>query len=106
MAETGLVLKDTLIAQPTTGIAFEVKQGQVLRVVLVEGPQVVDFDVFNSDNLAGVVTEWWIHNASSYWFLAERHTVSDEIIRTFDPQELFKQRVDFAVPAKVEEATV
>ncbi|WP_286975625.1 sarcosine oxidase subunit delta [Pseudomonas sp.] len=62
--------------------------------------------VFNSDNLAGVVTEWWIHNASSYWFLAERHTVSDEIIRTFDPQELFKQRVDFAVPAKVEEATV
>jgi sarcosine oxidase subunit beta len=25
-----------------------------------------------------VVREWWMHNASSYWFLAERHTVSDE----------------------------
>lgn len=51
MAETALVLKGTLIAQPTKGIAFEVMHGQVLRVVLVEGPQVVDFDVFNSDNL-------------------------------------------------------
>lgn len=52
--------------------------------------------VFNSDNLAGVVREWWMHNASSYWFLAERHTVTDQIIRTFDAKEIFTQRVDFA----------
>ena len=51
MVEMALVLKETLIAQPTTGIAFEVNRGQVLRDVLVEGPQVVDFAVFNSDNL-------------------------------------------------------
>jgi sarcosine oxidase subunit delta len=62
--------------------------------------------VFNSDNRAGVVTEWWMHNASSYWFLAERHTVTDEIIRTFDPKERFNQRVDFAAPAQRQEATV
>lgn len=62
--------------------------------------------VFNCDNRAGVVTEWWMHNASSYWFLAERHTVTDEIIRTFDPKEIFTQRIDFAgasAPAKPKE---
>ncbi|WP_037586431.1 sarcosine oxidase subunit delta [Stenoxybacter acetivorans] len=52
--------------------------------------------VFNHDNTAGVVREWWLHNASNYWFIAERHTVSDEIIRTFDPTEIYAQRVDFA----------
>ncbi|WP_437881680.1 sarcosine oxidase subunit delta [Pseudomonas sp. LRF_L74] len=54
--------------------------------------------VFNSENALGVVTEWWMHTPSSYWFLAERHTGSDEILRTFDPKELFNQRVDFAAP--------
>ncbi|RRW40626.1 sarcosine oxidase subunit delta [Pseudomonas luteola] len=51
--------------------------------------------VFNSENIAGVITEWWMHTASSYWFLAERNTVTDEIIRTFDPKERFTQRIDF-----------
>lgn len=54
--------------------------------------------VFNSENALGVVTEWWMHTPSSYWFLVERHTGSDEILRTFDPGELFAKRVDFAVP--------
>ena len=62
--------------------------------------------VFNSENRAGVVVEWWMHNASSYWFLAERHTVTDEIIRTFDAKEIFTRRVDFIAPAKAREATV
>ena len=44
--------------------------------------------------------DWWMHNASSYWFLAERHTGSDEILRTFDPKEVFTQRVDFHAPAQ------
>ncbi|WP_145003343.1 sarcosine oxidase subunit delta [Pseudomonas oryzihabitans] len=52
--------------------------------------------VFNCENRRGLVTEWWLHNASSYWFLAERHTGTDEVLRTFDPRELFTQRVDFA----------
>ncbi|MCS2611131.1 sarcosine oxidase subunit delta [Halomonas dongshanensis] len=51
--------------------------------------------VFYSDNTAGVVTEWWMHVASSYWFLAERHTVTDEVLRTFDPKEIFTHRVTF-----------
>ena len=52
--------------------------------------------VFYSDNTAGVITEWWMHAASSYWFLAERHTVTDEILRTFDPKEVFQERVEFS----------
>ena len=52
--------------------------------------------VFNSDYAAGGVRDWWLHNATSYWFLAERHTVTDQIIRTFDAKEIFTQRVEFA----------
>lgn len=48
--------------------------------------------VFFDDNDAGVVTEWWCHTASSYWFLAERNTVTDEIVRTFSASELFPAR--------------
>ena len=33
------------------------------------------------------------------------HTVSDEILRTFDPKELFDRRVDFAAPAKPQEVS-
>lgn len=43
--------------------------------------------VFFHDNEAGVVLEWWCHTASSYWFLAERNTLTDEVVRTFDPGE-------------------
>ena len=53
-----------------------------------------DYDFFE-DTAIGVVREWWQHAPSSYWFIAERHNGSDEIVRTFDPSELFKARVDF-----------
>lgn len=56
--------------------------------------------VFNKDNQIAIVKEWWIHTPSSYWFIAERHTASDEIIRTYDAKELFKQRVDFSIEQK------
>ena len=55
--------------------------------------------VFFHDNAAGVVTEWWCHSASSYWFLAERNTISDQVIRTFPADEIFNQRVEFNQPA-------
>lgn len=57
--------------------------------------------VFFHDNNAGIVTEWWCHSASSYWFLAQRNTISDEILRTFPADEIFNQRVDFAPLAEV-----
>jgi sarcosine oxidase subunit delta len=55
--------------------------------------------LFFDRNEAGVVIEWWFHNASSYWFLAERNTVTDEVVRTFPPDELFAGRVEFPPPA-------
>lgn len=51
--------------------------------------------IFMSENTAGVVKEWWYHTATAYWFIAERHTVSDEILRTYPASELFQQRVEF-----------
>jgi len=59
--------------------------------------------VFYSDNQAGIVTEWWLHAASGYWFIAERHTVTDEIIRTYDPSEIFYQRVEFSAETTAKE---
>ena len=51
--------------------------------------------VFYEKNDIGIVLEWWMHGPSSYWFIAERHNATDEIIRTYPADELFKQRVDF-----------
>ena len=45
--------------------------------------------LFYGDNHIGVVREWWMHTPSSYWFIVERHNQTDEVIRTYDPAELF-----------------
>ncbi|MGI9236265.1 MAG: sarcosine oxidase subunit delta [Woeseiaceae bacterium] len=47
--------------------------------------------VFFHDNKAGAVIEWWCHTASSYWFLAERDTQTDKVLRTFPVAELATQ---------------
>ena len=57
--------------------------------------------VWLSNNTAGVVREWWCHTATSYWFIAERNTVTDEILRTYPASEVFKDRRDF--PARKDE---
>jgi len=56
--------------------------------------------VFLEANAAGVVREWWCHLATSYWFIAERNTVTDEVIRTYPASELFAERVQFAARDK------
>jgi sarcosine oxidase subunit delta len=56
--------------------------------------------VFLEPNTAGVVREWWCHIATSYWFIAERNTVTDEVIRTYPASELFAERVQFAAADK------
>jgi len=47
--------------------------------------------VYFHDNSAGVITEWWCHTASSFWFLAERDTRSDEVLRTFTLTDLARR---------------
>jgi len=39
--------------------------------------------VFNRSGVAGVKREWWCHAPSGVWFLAERDTTTDTIVRTF-----------------------
>ena len=52
--------------------------------------------VFIENNAAGVVREWWCHVPTSFWFIAERNTVTEEIIRTYPAGEVFNRRVEFA----------
>lgn len=54
--------------------------------------------VWLSNNTAGVVREWWCHTPTSYWFIAERNTVTDEILKTYPASEVFTARRDFAPP--------
>ena len=51
--------------------------------------------IWMSNNTAGVVKEWWCHSATNYWFIAERNTVTDEILRTYASSDLFPERRDF-----------
>lgn len=43
--------------------------------------------LFQADNRPDVVVEWWRHVPSNYFFLAERHIVSNDIVRTYDPSD-------------------
>lgn len=50
--------------------------------------------VFLEDNRRGVVREWWCHLPTSYWFIAERDTATEAILRTYPAEELFTERSD------------
>jgi sarcosine oxidase subunit delta len=39
--------------------------------------------VFNRDSLPKLKREWWCHTPSGVWFVAERDTASDTIVRTY-----------------------
>ena len=53
----------------------------------VDSRQWVEYVYFH-DNKAGQVVEWWCHTATSYWFLAERNTITDQVLRTFPVSEM------------------
>jgi len=44
--------------------------------------------VFNRNGASGVKLEWWCHTPSTTWFIAERDTARDLIVRTFSFGEL------------------
>ena len=44
--------------------------------------------LFRANNACGILQEWWRHEPSNYFFVAERNIVTNEVIRTFDPSEL------------------
>ena len=39
--------------------------------------------VFNRNGVPGVKKEWWCHTPSGVWFIAERDTTTDTILRTY-----------------------
>lgn len=39
--------------------------------------------VFNRSGAAGIKREWWYHLASGTWFIAERDTAADRVLRTY-----------------------
>jgi sarcosine oxidase subunit delta len=43
---------------------------------------------FLEGNRRGVVLEWWCHAPTSYWFIGERDTATDTMLRTLDAGEL------------------
>ncbi len=45
--------------------------------------------LFLEDNPAGRVREWWCHQPSSYWFIVERDTLTEEILDTYPAEKLF-----------------
>ena len=61
--------------------------------------------VWMEENVAGVVREWWCHVATAYWFIAERNTVTDEILATYPADRVFSERVTFEPLAPPPEAT-
>jgi sarcosine oxidase subunit delta len=38
--------------------------------------------IFHRNNSPGTKKEWWCHIPSNTWFIAERNTVTDEILNT------------------------
>lgn len=48
--------------------------------------------IFMHDNAAGQVVEWWLHAPTSFWFIARRDTVTDEILETMTVQEFVARR--------------
>ena len=39
--------------------------------------------VFNRNGAQGIKKEWWLHLASGIWFVAERDTAADRVLRTY-----------------------
>lgn len=58
------------------------------EVRLMPDPQIADDAtwadyVFNRNGAPSIRQEWWCHTLSNTWFIAERNTKTDEILRTY-----------------------
>ncbi|MFP5480268.1 MAG: sarcosine oxidase subunit delta [Alphaproteobacteria bacterium] len=54
-----------------------------LRSTRAEDPAAVTRHLLYAENPIGPLVEWWRHRPSNTVFLAERHTGTDRIIRTW-----------------------
>jgi sarcosine oxidase subunit delta len=44
------------------------------------------------DNAPGMKKEWWYHTPSGTWFIAERNTMTDEVLSTYLYGEAFANK--------------
>jgi sarcosine oxidase subunit delta len=44
--------------------------------------------VFHRSGVPGVKCEWWCHTPSGYWFIAERDTLTDEVLASYPMAQL------------------
>lgn len=45
--------------------------------------------LYKRENVLGVQTEWWYHRLGCRrWFLARRHTRTNQVLETFWPQDI------------------
>lgn len=56
-----------------------------VRAASADEPEQLIEALFYPENPLGVLQEWWRHTPSNIVFIAERHTVSDEILTTYLP---------------------
>lgn len=68
------------------------------------GPEAPETDLagylFFRDNVDGWQTEWWVHrDGCRAWFLAERHTKTNEVRLTFRPSDHDEGATDVNVGA-------
>lgn len=56
-----------------------------VRAANADEPDQLIESLFYAENPLGVMKEWWRHMSSNTVFIAERHTVTDEIIATYLP---------------------
>ncbi|KAA0874430.1 sarcosine oxidase subunit delta [Nitrincola tapanii] len=51
-------------------------------------PDVWSDFVFNRAGAPGVLREWWYHRPTGRWYVMERDTLKDEVLRFIDIQEV------------------
>lgn len=56
-----------------------------VRAANPELPDQLTEALFYVENPLGMLTEWWRHTPSNTIFVAERHTVTDQIVATYLP---------------------
>ncbi|MEM8951500.1 MAG: sarcosine oxidase subunit delta [Pseudomonadota bacterium] len=50
--------------------------------------------LFTGDNADSEVCEWWMHAPTSYWFIARRNTIDEEIVKTYTVEDFFGASTD------------
>jgi sarcosine oxidase subunit delta len=73
--------------------------GEILDPRRIDDEQWAQY-IWMADTKVGVVREWWCHVPTSYWFIAERNTVTDHIVRTYPASEIFRERKHFESPVE------